>query len=178
MRSTAQSPRPKFQSENVTKQLQNNVYKLFNDYYPGLVLNKIKDIGEGKYSLYYAKLITQITIGYRYIMVIIPIDNFVAGYSRPLNGMEWVSFQTRLIDAEYKIPQRHMPKPNEGVVDYYAKLKFKKTKKDDHHTYYTSNHLVCQLILLHNPKNPSQSVYPEEVDLGGALESFMCEVRL
>lgn len=175
MRSQKQSPQPKIKS--VDDQLKQNVYKLIIDLYPKLVCTKIKDV-EMKYSIYYAKIRTRLTIGYRYIVVIVPADKFIAGTQHPLSVLPWISFQTRVLNEEYKLTEQPHSQPDKGVVDYCEKLKFHQEHRDETQTYYRSNVLNCELLLLHNPKNPSASSYPPTVDLKSALDSFMCCVNI
>lgn len=171
MRSHKQSPQPRI--KNINEQLKQNVYKLINDLYPKLVCTKIKDV-EMKYSVYYAKIRTRLSIGYRYIVVIVPADKFIAGTQHPLKILPWISFQTRVLNEEYKLTEQMPPTPVDGVVDYCEKIKFHQQKRDETQTYYKSNVFNCELLLMHNPKNPSSSAYPQTVDLKSALDSYMC----
>lgn len=189
MRHHAQSPRPPVfrgnhqhhQKRNIEtsieNQLRNSVYQLFNDYYPNLQLTKIKD-KDGIHSVYYAKIKSQINIGFRYIVVTIPVDNFIPGYTQPLYGMKWNSFQTRILNQEYKMPIQSIKNPNKDVADYFSNLKFNQSSRQDIATYYKSKMLECDLLLLHSLKNPDGSVYPQSIDLRSALDSYMCVVSM
>lgn len=177
---------------SVNDQIRENIYNLFRQYYPDLVFTKIKDStscnrvrgGSGKscgsVSVYYAKIKSHISTGYRYVICVIPIDNYVPSHEKHLRDLNWISLQTRLLDVEYKIPAQ-IYKSSPEIIDYFSKIMFQLAKRDYSSTHYESISGAvgdCDLLLLHSKKNPERSNYPERVDLKSALDNFSTVISL
>lgn len=140
------------------------VYKLFTEYYDNMTLYKIKD--DDNFSVYMARLQCLLLNEQRYLIAVIPRDQFPPSYQKPLENLRWVSLQIRNLEEGYNIqPQSYNMKRTQ---DFQRRIKVE-TRNEDVTTYNVQD-LPIHISLLHT--RGQEYEYPDEGSLISALETF------
>lgn len=139
-------------------------YRLFADYYDNMVLSKVKD--DGDFSVYMARIQCLLLNEQRYLIALVPRDQFPPLYRQSLGSLRWMSLQIRNLEEGYELePQSYQMK---RTPDFQRRLKVI-TRNVDVSTY-TTDDLPIQVSLLHS--RGQEYEYPNEGSLISALETF------
>ena len=139
-------------------------YRLFADYYDNMVLIKVRD--DGDFSVYMARLQCLLLNEQRYLIALVPRDQFPPMYRQSLENLRWMSLQVRNLEEGYELePQSYQMK---RTPDFQRRIKIS-TRNSDVSTY-TINDLPIQVSLLHT--RGQEYEYPNEGSLISALETF------
>jgi hypothetical protein len=140
------------------------VYQLFTEYYDNMTLRKVKD--DDKFSVYMARLQCLLLNEQRYLIAVIPRDQFPPSHQKPLENLRWVSLQIRNLEEEYSIqPQTYNMKRTQ---DFQRRIKVE--SRNENVTTYNVQDLPIKLSLLHT--RGQEYEYPNEGSLISALETF------
>jgi len=140
------------------------VYQLFTEYYDNMTLHKVKD--DDKFSVYMARLQCLLLNEQRYLIAVIPRDQFPPSYQKKLENLRWVSLQIRNLEEEYSIqPQSYNMKRTQ---DFQRRIKVE--TRNENVTTYNVQDLPIKLSLLHTRGHEYE--YPNEGSLISALETF------
>lgn len=139
-------------------------YRLFSDYYDNMMMNKVKD--DGKFSIYMARLQCLLLNEQRYLIALVPRDQFPPMYRQPLENLRWMSLQIRNLEEGYELePQTYQMK---RTPEFQRRLRVSTRNPDV--TTYTTEDLPIQVSLLHTRSQEYE--YPDEGSLISALETF------
>lgn len=139
-------------------------YRLFADYYDNMILYKVKD--DGDFSVYMARLQCLLLNEQRYLIALVPRDQFPPMYRQSLENLRWMSLQIRNLEEGYELePQSYQMK---RTPDFQRRIKIS-TRNQDVSTY-TIDDLPIQVSLLH--MRGQEYEYPNEGSLISALETF------
>lgn len=139
-------------------------YRLFAEYYDDMMLHKIKD--DNNFSIYMAKLQCLLLNEQRYLIALVPRDQFPPMYRQSLGRLRWMSLQIRNLEEGYDLePQSYQMK---RTPDFQRRIKINVRNSDV--TTYTIDDLPVQVSLLHT--RGQEYEYPDEGTLISALETF------
>ena len=140
------------------------IYQMFADYYDNMKMTKIKD--DEKFSIYMARLQCLLLNERRFLIVVVPRDQFPPSYQQELATLRWVSLQIRNLEEEYPLsPQSYQMK---RTPEFQRRLKV--LERNTEVTTYKVEDLPCHISLLHTRNNEYE--YPNEGSLISALETF------
>lgn len=142
---------------------------MLDAYFNSPILTKVKDISDSSgtpiYSMYACKLHCLLNRQCRYIIVIIKYDDLNIGFQCRFAFMNWISFQTRTLDANYQIQSHHyQPTKNTPLMK-----KIKQINQTTEAIEYSCEDLPIVISLLTTNEQPS---YQQEGSLVAALETF------
>lgn len=80
------------------------IYNAFVEYFENLQMTKIKNVD--KFSCYYAKITAFLGTMYKYVIVIVPIDNNPLGTTIEMSKLNCISLQTRMLSDNHHIMQQ------------------------------------------------------------------------
>lgn len=139
-------------------------YRLFAEYYDNMVLIKVRD--DSDFSVYMARLQCLLLNEQRYLIALVPRDQFPPMYRQSLENLRWMSLQVRNLEEVYELePQSYQMK---RTPDFQRRIKIS-TRNSDVSTY-TIDDLPIQVSLLHT--RGQEYEYPNEGSLISALETF------
>ena len=139
-------------------------YRLFADYYDNMILYKVKD--DGDFSVYMARLQCLLLNEQRYLIALVPRDQFPPMYRQSLENLRWMSLQIRNLEEGYELePQSYQMK---RTPDFQRRIKI--STRDQDVSTYTIDDLPIQVSLLH--MRGQEYEYPNEGSLISALETF------
>jgi len=140
-------------------------YRIFAEYFDHMRLEKVRD--EDKLSIYMAKLPCMLLNEQRYVIAMVPRDNYPPSHQKMLDELQWVSLQTRNLTTEYPtmIRQTYELKRN-GVYEKRVMVR----SRSPEITIYDVEDLPLMVSLLHVRRNEYE--YPNEGMLNSALETF------
>jgi hypothetical protein len=147
-----------------------NLQQSIVDYYGNCVMIKVRDYQES-YSLYYAKMINLVYSDDKYIIAIVQKDYFPVGTKKHLSELNWISFQTRVIDTlSYPVRSQNIKsKITTPVLD-----KIHLSQKNEDRYVYTSDSYPVEIELLLTEKDDS---YASQGTIQGALDTYNCVIR-
>ena len=145
------------------------VYKAFLLYFENPRFCKMNDIHDA-YGLYYAK-VTSMVHENRYLIVMTDKDYEPKGTIMTLQQLPWKSFQLRIIDAEFSVPEISYRKENNGVFD--DEIILEKRDKISKKAIYQCKYNPLTVELLPSKKGTIND-YPERATLEAAMDSFYC----
>lgn len=157
--------------------LINSLYQTISKYFNGIIMTKIKDIGES--SIYKAN-VSCLLSEYRYIVAICSIDYNREGFDIPLKELKWKSFQTRCSSVEQTgTCQEYKP-----VIDSNMNIKISKTGVQNGKTIYKCSFPIIIELLnkVTKPKSAyeqtlgmlDESAYSATGTLKTALDTYNC----
>jgi hypothetical protein len=145
-----------------------NAYNMFVNYYGNILLEKHKN--DDNFSHYMAKVDCMLSNEYRYIVIIVPLDNYSIGTKIELNQLKWISLQTRTLKGYYPVYNTTV-KENKEMCNNSIVLK---TREDDITTYNVMDIDNIEVILINN-NNKFQ--YSEKGTLKNALNTYQTIIR-
>lgn len=139
-------------------------YRLFADYYDNLIMEKVRD--DDHFSVYMARLQCLLLNEQRYIIALVPTDQYPPMRRQKLEDLRWVSLQIRNLEEGPEMQaQSYNMKRN---TDFQRRIKVSARNEDI--TTYTVDDLPVYVSLLHTRGNEYE--YPNEGSLISALETF------
>jgi hypothetical protein len=142
------------------------VYSLIANYFDDPTMTKVKVVNG--YAFYASRAPAMMLRDFRYIVAIVKDDSQPPRATAKLSDLEWVSFQTRTLEDDWRLSPTKWSDKNE---DRY-KLPITLTKRD-HDTdtfYYSCQGLPIEIALL-TPKKSFPS-YQDKGTFMRALETF------
>lgn len=144
--------------------VKEHTYQLFTEYYDNMTLCKVKD--ENNFSIYIARLQCLLLNEQRYLIALVPRDQFPPTYRQKLETLRWISLQIRNLEEIYDLePQSYQMK---RTPDFQRRIKISERTPDV--STYTMDDLPVQVSLLHT--RGQEYEYPNEGSLISALETF------
>lgn len=150
--------------ETFSDPIKEYVYKLFADYYDNMVLYKIKD--DGNFSLYAAKLQCLLLNEDRYIIALIPRDNYPYMRQQNIGQLRWKCLQIRNLEEGYQLPKQAYSQKRSN--DYQRRIILQ--SRDNDITTYEVEELPVKISLMH--KLGQKYEFPDRGTLVSALETF------
>jgi hypothetical protein len=143
------------------------VYDSFVEYYNDPVMSKIKDDNENNLSVYACKTVCMLINKCRYLLTTVPKDSYSIGKKFNLRDIEWVSFQTRVLEGKYNVPSHHF----QTTTKFPMNSKIIEYSKDENITNYNCEHFRVKVHLLHTRENNIWE-YTRIGKLCSALETY------
>jgi hypothetical protein len=141
------------------------MYSVIYNYFENPNLTKIKDV-DG-FSMYGIKIKKMTGSMNHYLIAFVEKDTNPEGFRKSLNTIDWISFQTRILEDQYNVgTYSYTPK---STPEYKEKIDL--VTKDENVTTYKSEKLNITLSLLHTRKNNIHQ-YANTGYLCNALETF------
>ena len=140
-------------------------YSLIYNYFENPVFTKIKDVDN--FSMYGIKIRKMTGSRHHYLITFSEKDSQPIGYRKNLNSIDWVSFQTRMLEDDYNVEIYSYLSKN--TPEYKEKIDL--ISKDEDITLYKSEKLNLSISLLHTRKNNIHQ-YANTGYLCNALETF------
>lgn len=139
-------------------------FQLFTNYYDNMNMNKIRD--DEKFSIYMARLQCLLLNEERFLIAVVPRDQYPPSYQKRLEELRWVSLQIRNLEEFHDIrPQSYQMK---RTPEFHRRIKVL-SRNNDVTTYKVEN-LPIHVSLLHTRNDEYE--YPDEGSLISALETF------
>ena len=151
---------------NTNKQ---TLQKSICDYFGNAIMTKVRDF-QDKYSLYYAKMNSLCYSEDKYIIAIVQQNTLPVGSKQFLINLDWVSFQTRIIDT-VSVPiksQTVKSKISQSITDKISVVR----KKEDRYVYSSTKYPI-EIELMFNEKDDS---YASEGTIQSALDTYSCVI--
>jgi hypothetical protein len=146
------------------------MYKAFVKYFNNPVMIKIKNVD--KYSMYMIKNYCLLSKECRYMVALIPKDDFSMGQKQSLEHLRWVSFQTRTLESDHDLPPHSYNAVRGGPLD----AEIVRIKCDEKASTYRCVKFPFTVTLLHTKNNINE--YTEKGTVVTALETFQTIVAL
>lgn len=144
-------------------------FQLFTTYYDNMVMHKTRD--DEKFSIYIARLQCLLLNEQRFLIAIVPRDQYPPFYQKRLEELRWVSLQIRNLEETYHIqPQSYQMK---RTPDFKRRIKV--LSRNPEVTTYTVENLPIHVSLLHTRNDEYE--YPNEGSLISALETFRTMIQ-
>jgi hypothetical protein len=144
-------------------------FQLFTTYYDNMVMHKTRD--DEKFSIYMARLQCLLLNEQRFLIAIVPRDQYPPFYQKRLEELRWVSLQIRNLEETYDIqPQSYQMK---RTPDFQRRIKV--MSRNPEVTTYTVENLPIHVSLLHTRNDEYE--YPNEGSLISALETFRTMIQ-
>lgn len=141
------------------------IFEAFSQYFNNLQMTKIKDVEN--YSMYMAKIFSQLGIEYRYVIIFIVKDDKPIGSTQALSEMRWVTLQTRSLHDNHKLPnQTYIPRRQPSLMKKITLIKRDVTQ----YTYRCDDYPL--LVTLLPTKKDSTTEYNQTGSIVTALESY------
>ena len=141
------------------------VYRLIDNFFDHPVMTKSGN--EGNFSLYMVKLHSLLALEQRFLIAVLPIDNFPVGYKVALSELFWESFNITKMNNQMKGFMSHHYHVKRGT-EYQRKISLYDRKPDA--SYYDVEYLPIVIAIQHGKK--SGYSYQKEGTLLLALETF------
>ena len=155
--------------DEVAKFENDVIYKAFDDYFMSPTLTKIKNIGN--YSMYMSKLYCLLSKECRYIVIFTNADSNPVHFNEKLANLNWVSFQTRTIDAEEYSNFKFKSHSYDVIGQGELLADIVRTEITEEASIYDCEKLNLTVTLLHTEKN-TKEVYQSSGHVISALETF------
>lgn len=136
----------------------------FDQYFNNPTLYKIRDI-EDQYSLYMVKIYCMLNNKCRYIVVIIPFDTNPVNFPIQLQGLKWLSLQTRELSENHKI-RSHSYQPSNFP---FLNKKIERIEQLESYSIYVCKEYDLKIKLLHTK---GMNEYQNKGTLITALETY------
>lgn len=144
-------------------------FQLFTTYYDNMIMHKTRD--DEKFSIYMARLQCLLLNEQRFLIAIVPRDQYPPFYQKRLEELRWVSLQIRNLEEIYDIqPQSYQMK---RTPDFQRRIKV--VSRNQEVTTYTVDNLPIHVSLLHTRNDEYE--YPNEGSLISALETFRTMIQ-
>jgi len=78
-----------------------SIYNVISNYFDNPILTKIKE--DENHSIYGARIKSLLSAEHMFLIAIKPKDNFENGHTLKLKEIDWVSFQTRVLDQPFNL---------------------------------------------------------------------------
>ena len=143
---------------------QMEIYKIISSYFDNPIMTKVKsDKGLAFYAVRTTSLMLKDS---RYLIALLPEDGVPLGQKTPLASLNWVSFQTRTLSEDWKVPIHRYSDKEEGPWDIPISLHH----KDANYNYYYRCRLPIEIELI-TPRTSFPN-YPQTGTIAKALETF------
>lgn len=141
-------------------------YKLIASYFDNPTTKKInKD--DSKFSIYMAKFPCLLLNEQRYLVAVVPKDNFPPGHFERLDNLRWVSLQVRnLTEPHPDLPLHNYEQKQDDIYDKAITIE----SRSKQISVYVVEDLPLKISLLHT--KGFEYEYPNEGTLVAALETF------
>ena len=142
-----------------------NTYNIFVSYFKDPIMTKIKNVDNC--SMYITRIHTMVGNTYRYLIVLVKLDDKQNGFEKLMSECYWLSLQTRTLDDIHNLkPYIYYPKRLPALlVDINIKT------RDEEQSIYTCDVYSIMLILLHTKKN-FKFQYQDKGTILNALETY------
>lgn len=140
-------------------------YSLIRSYFGNVKFFKLKD--ENNMSIYICKIYSN-TNEKRYLIAIIPRDNFDVGTEKRLGALKWISFQTRVLPENYKIEAQNYTQKRSEIFE--SELELIKRFKNRTEYRLKNGKYPIKISLLHSKKGLWE--FQDTGALNSAIESY------
>jgi len=147
--------------------LKDYVYKSFVEYYNDPNMSKIKNDENNNLSVYACKTVCMLINKCRYIIATVPKDSYQIGTKFSLSQIEWINFQTRVLEGKYNVPSHSF----QSTSNFPMNSKIIEYSKDENITSYNCDHFKIKVHLLHTKDNNLWE-YTRMGKLSSALETY------
>jgi hypothetical protein len=141
------------------------VYKCFVDHYNDPIMSKIKD--DEHFSVYACKTTCMLINKCRYLIATVKKDAYQLGTRFNLSEIEWINFQTRVLEGKYDVPVHYF----EPSTKHPMNSEIKESTKNEKISSYNCDFLEIKVYLLHTKGN-SLWEYARIGKLCNALETY------
>jgi hypothetical protein len=145
---------------------KNHVYEAFCEYYNNPILTKIKNISD-VYSMYMIKIHAMLGNAFRYLLVIVDIDDNPLKFKKPMKECDWISLQSRTLEDHHDIPSHVYQSRKTPSLSQKIHIK----TQDEKQSVYESETYPLTVTLLHTRKNHKYQYQPTGT-IVSALETF------
>jgi len=140
-------------------------YRLMAEYFDHIYLEKVRD--EDQFSIYMAKLPCLLLNEQRYVIAMIPRDNFPPSHRKIMDELRWVSLQTRNLTTEYpNLIRQNYELKRHGMFEKHVVLRSRSREI----SIYDVEDLPLSVSLMH--VRGDEYEYPNDGMLNSALETF------
>ena len=147
--------------------LKEYVYKSFVEYFNNPIMSKIKDDHNSNLSVYACKTVCMLINKCRYIIATVQKDSYQIGTRFNLDEIEWVNFQTRVLEGKYNVPSHSF----QSTSKFPMNSQITEYSKDENITSYNCEHFKIKVHLLHTKDNNLWE-YTRLGNLSSALETY------
>ena len=144
---------------------KNRIYEAFYNYFNNPIVTKIKNVE--KFSVYMSKIYSMIGNSYRYLVLLVDIDNNDIGFNQHMKNSEWVSLQTRTLDDVHNIPIHKY----QSVLIPELKQKIYIKSRDEKQSVYDCEDFPLKVTILHTKKNYTMQ-YQNIGTITSAIETY------
>jgi hypothetical protein len=141
------------------------VYSGFVEYFENPTMTKYKD--DGIYSIYMSKMYCLLSNECRYLVSIVEKDRNEIGSEVSLDGMRWISFQTRTLADDRKLSSHSYIPRRGGILDCQIE---RHEITEDASKYRCEQFPRLEVTLLHTDKGSSE--YQDRGVIITALETY------
>jgi hypothetical protein len=146
--------------------IKNDIYKAINSIYKDFKMIKTNNVNN--FSVYKSKVETFISSGARYIVAIVEIDDDPIGTLKPLEDLNWVSFQTRFTSSEKEV--KNLPIKKYTITkNSLLNDKISKWAEISDKTIYKCENLPLKIEVIHMKKDDT---FAEKGTVIAAMELF------
>lgn len=149
---------------------KNYVYEAFSNYYNNPVMTKIKNVEN--YSMYICKIYALLGNSFRYLIIFVDQDTEVAGKTKFLKDLEWVSLQTRTLEDHHKVPTHKYKIENTPPLNQKINIK----NRSENESTYECEIFPLTVTLLHTRKDTMYQYQPTGT-ITSALETFQTVIN-
>jgi hypothetical protein len=141
------------------------IYNVISSYFDNPTFTKIKE--DENHSIYAVRIKSLLSAEQRFLIAIKPKDNFNIGHTLKLKEIDWVSFQTRVLDETYNLSgQQYNIKKAEPYTSSISLI----NRTPEASTYNSSLFPNILVTLLHKKKDSYE--YSDKGSLLLALETY------
>lgn len=146
-----------------------DIYNIIDQYFNSPIMTKLKD--DNNESFYFSKIQTQLLNEYRYIIAVLPQDNYPIGKRTYLKNLNWHSFQTRTLKQNHELSSISY---HSNILDNYHINVI--NRKENYTTYSSEDFPNIQIHVLITSNNMYE--YPEHATLSNALEKYQTLINI
>lgn len=148
-----------------------DLYQNFANYFNNPNMTKTKNVNG--YSVYMCKTYCLLSTLCRYIIVLVEENSDGVGFTRKLNTLSWVSFQTRTLSDNHNVETHGYNPSKKSVIN----VPIERTKITEEASIYDCSSLPITITLLHTNKNTPVS-YQNRGTVVAALETYETVITL
>lgn len=143
---------------------QTEIYNIITSYFDNPLMIKVKS--DRNLAFYAIKSSSNLLKDARYLIALTPEDGIPIGTPKSLSDINWVSFQTRTLTEDWKVPTHKYTDKETGPWNTPIQLHH----KDANYTYYYRCQYPIEIALL--TARTSFPNYPDKGTIDKALETF------
>jgi hypothetical protein len=149
--------------------IRDGLYKLFIDYYGDANFTKLEH--DSEFSTYYCKISCGLINIHKYLIVKVKADLYTINAVKKLSELQWESFQTRLLEQNYRLPIHiYTENKRNDLMNYMISLTERGENAYLYETSFNGEQVPINVLLL--PKGKTGFDYQQKGTLLVALNTF------